>query len=169
MKTKSKHQSKTSSKLIVSNYIIKAYYYLYKYKSNVTWLVLLCHFNWVSLLFIQSQQWKRENNVWNLFSVNNKDTRSTLLTWNKEIPNKIRTICSLLFNNIGNISKTTHDPDQVIFSCSNDRINNQEKPLLLNGLNFAFIHKNVKYSDYLIPFKLLFRDVNSLNFPDFDR
>ena len=36
-------------------------------------------------------------------------------------------------------------------------------------LNFALPLKNIKYSDYLFPFKLLFRDVNSLNFSSFDK
>ena len=31
-------------------------------------------------LFVHSQQWKHHNNVWNLFIVNNKDTRKTSLT-----------------------------------------------------------------------------------------
>ena len=31
-------------------------------------------------LLVQSQQWKRHNNMWNLFKVNNKDIRTTSLT-----------------------------------------------------------------------------------------
>ena len=31
-------------------------------------------------LLVQSQQWKHQNNVWNLFKVNSKDTRTTSLT-----------------------------------------------------------------------------------------
>ena len=31
-------------------------------------------------LHVQSQQWKHQNNVWNLFKVNNKDYRTTSLT-----------------------------------------------------------------------------------------
>ena len=31
-------------------------------------------------LLVQSQQWKHQNNMWNLFKVNNKDTRTTSLT-----------------------------------------------------------------------------------------
>ena len=40
----------------------------YRYWSNRS--------NW--LLNVQSQQWKHQNNVWNLFKVNDKDTRTTL-------------------------------------------------------------------------------------------
>ena len=32
---------------------------------------------------------------------------------------------------------------------------------------FALPPKNIKCSDYLLPFKLLFRDINSLNFSSF--
>ena len=31
-------------------------------------------------LLVQSQQWKHQNNVWNMFKVNNKDTKTTSLT-----------------------------------------------------------------------------------------
>ena len=33
-----------------------------------------------SYLLVQSQQWKQQNKVWNLFKVNNKDTRTTSMT-----------------------------------------------------------------------------------------
>ena len=29
-------------------------------------------------LFVQSQQWKQHSNIWNLFKINNKNTRTTL-------------------------------------------------------------------------------------------
>ena len=31
-------------------------------------------------LLVQSQQWKHQNNVWNLFKINNDDTRTTSIT-----------------------------------------------------------------------------------------
>ena len=31
-------------------------------------------------LIVQSQQWKQQNNVWNLFNISNKDTRTTSCT-----------------------------------------------------------------------------------------
>ena len=58
---------------------------------------------------------------------------------------------------------------KVIFNFSSYRLNNHEKLLLCKGLNFAIPQKNIKYSDYLLPFELLFRDVNSLNFSSFDK
>ena len=39
---------------------------------------------------------------------------------------------------------------------------------MCKGLNFAIPAKSIKYSDYLLLFELLFRDVNSLNFSSFD-
>ena len=40
---------------------------------------------------------------------------------------------------------------------------------MFKGLSFAIPHNNIKYSDYLLPFELLFRDVNSLTFSYFDK
>ena len=37
------------------------------------------------------------------------------------------------------------------------------------GLNSAKLPKSTKYSDYLLLFKLLFKDINSLNFSGFDK
>ena len=39
----------------------------------------------------------------------------------------------------------------------------------VKGLNFAILPKSIKYSDYLLRFELLFRDVNSLNFSSFNK
>ena len=61
---------------------------------------------------------------------------------------------------VGNISKTTHNPDMVVFKFSSYRLNNHEKLLLCRGLTFAILPKNIKYYDYLITFELLFRNVN---------
>ena len=36
--------------------------------------------NPTGILLVQSQQWKHQNNVWNLFKVNNRDTRTTSMT-----------------------------------------------------------------------------------------
>ena len=89
----------------------------------------------------------------NIFNV--KDTQSKKLS-------------NLLLNNISNISKIAHDPDKAIFNFSSYILNNHEKSLLCKGLNFAIPSRNIKYSDYLLPFELLFTDVNSLNFSSFD-
>ena len=48
----------------------------YLMQVNVTFISMLP--NW--LLFVQSQQQKNQDNVWNLLKVNNKDTTTTSLT-----------------------------------------------------------------------------------------
>ena len=40
---------------------------------------------------------------------------------------------------------------------------------MCKGFNFVIPQKDTKYSDYLLPFKLLFRVANSLNFLSFDK
>ena len=35
-------------------------------------------------LLVQSQQWKYQSNTWNMFKVNNKNTRATSMTFNLE-------------------------------------------------------------------------------------
>ena len=42
-------------------------------------------------------------------------------------------LCNLLLNNIGNTSKTTHDPDKVISNFSIYKLSNHEKSLCVNG------------------------------------
>ena len=44
------------------------------------------------------------------------------------------------------------------------RLNNHEKSFLCKRLNFAISPKNIKYSDYLLLFRLLFRDVKIINY-----
>ena len=60
------------------------------------WLLLWCFYCWPQTgmwllhpstktqtsrhLLVQSQQWRHQNNVWNLFQVNNKDNRTMSLT-----------------------------------------------------------------------------------------
>ena len=44
-----------------------------------------------------------------------------------------------------------------------------EKSLLSRGLNFAILPKNLNYADYLLPFELLFRDIDLLDIPRTDR
>ena len=67
---------------------------------------------------------------------------------------KSKKLYNLRPNNVGNISKTTHGPEKVVFNFSIYRLNNYEKTLLWKGLNFVISFKTIKYSDYLLPFKL---------------
>ena len=41
--------------------------------------------------------------------------------------------------------------------------------LLSKGLNFAISPKNLNYVDYMLPFELLFRDIDLLDIPRTDR
>ena len=52
----------------------------------------------------------------------------------------------------------------VVFNFSSYRVNSHEKLLLYKELNLAIPPKSIKYPNYLLPFELLFRDTNSLNF-----
>ena len=40
--------------------------------------------------------------------------------------------------------------------------------LLSEGLNFAVLPKGINYADYLLPFELLYGDINSLRISNFD-
>ena len=55
-----------------------------------------------------------------------------------------------------------------MFNFSSYRLNNHANLLSCKGLNLAIPPQNIKYSDYLLLFESLFRDVNSLNFSSFD-
>ena len=57
-------------------------------------------------------------------------------------------------------SITSHDPDKVIFNFSGHVLNATEKSFLSKGLGFAISPKNINYSDYKLPFELLYRVKN---------
>ena len=44
-----------------------------------------------------------------------------------------------------------------------------KKPLLSRGLNFVIPPKNVNYTDYLLPFELLFRNIDLCEIPSYDK
>ena len=50
-----------------------------------------------------------------------------------------------------------------------NQLTEHEKSLLSRGLNFAILPKNLNYADYLLPFELLFRDIDLLDIPRTDR
>ena len=62
--------------------------------------------------------------------------------------------------------KVSHDPDKVNFNHSYYALLKSEKSLLCKGLNFAIPSDQVEYSDYLLPFELLYCDVKDLDLPD---
>ena len=79
---------------------------------------------------------------------------------------KLGNLCS---NNSYFESATSHDPDKVLFNFSSHQLTEHEKSLLTKGLNFAIPPKNLNYADYMLPFELLFRDIDLLDIPRTDR
>ena len=81
---------------------------------------------------------------------------------------KIRKVhCKKLSNSSSNNSYfesvTSHDPENILFNFSSHQLTEHEKFLLSRGLNFAIPPKNLNYADYLLPLKLLFRDIYLTN------
>ena len=71
-----------------------------------------------------------------------------------------------LFNLGLEVSKVSHDPDKIIFNYSSYNLSKSEKSLLCKGLNFAIPPDKLEYSDYLLPFELLYRDIKDLDLPN---
>ena len=60
----------------------------------------------------------------------------------------------------------SHDPNKVIANYSSYNLSDNEKKLLVKGLNFAVPPRNLNYVDYLAPYELMFRDVKNLSVED---
>ena len=71
-----------------------------------------------------------------------------------------------LFNLGLEVSKVSHDPDKIIFIYSSHKLSKSEKSLLCKGLNFAMPPYKLEYSDYLLPFELLYQDIKGLDLPN---
>ena len=56
--------------------LILGFYFYHEFASVFQWSFLSWFLSSQHVL-VQSQQWKHQNNKWNLFKVNNKDTRTT--------------------------------------------------------------------------------------------
>ena len=63
---------------------------------------------------------------------------------------------------MGNNSDTCQDPDKGIFNFSSYNLSDHKKIVLSKGLSFALPPKTIKYLECLVPFEMLFRDINSL-------
>ena len=68
-----------------------------------------------------------------------------------------------LFNFGLEFSKVSHDPSKISFNCSSYALSKSEKSLLCKGLNFAIPPDKLEYSDYLLPFELLYREIKDLD------
>ena len=64
------------------------------------------------------------------------------------------------------VSNVSHDPNKIIFSYSSYNLLTSEKSLLCKSLNFAVRPDKFKYSDYLLPFELLYCDIKCLDLPN---
>ena len=95
-------------------------------------------------------------------AANNKIISKIWKVQNKKLGN----LCS---NNSYFESVTLHDPDKIMFNFSSYQLSEHEKSLLNKGLNFAISPKNLNYADYMLPFELLFRDIDLLDIPRTDR
>ena len=71
-----------------------------------------------------------------------------------------------LFNLGLEFSKFSYDPDKIIFNYSSYTLLKSEESLLCKGLNFAIPPDKLEYSDYLLPFELLYRDIKGLDLPN---
>ena len=71
-----------------------------------------------------------------------------------------------LFNLDLEFSKVSHDPDKIIFNYSSYALSKIEKSLFCKGLKFAIQPDKLEYSDYLLPFKLLYRGIKDLDCPN---
>ena len=81
--------------------------------------------------------------------------------------NQGKKLHNLFLNNSYHNSITSHDPDKVIFNFSGHALNTTEKSLLSKGLNLTIPPKNINYADYMLPFELLYRDVDFLEVANF--
>ena len=67
------------------------------------------------------------------------------------------------------ISETSHNPEKVIFNFSNHKLSDDKKSLLCKSLHFSIPPRRLNYADHLLPFELLFRDINKNEMPNEDR
>ena len=96
------------------------------------------------------------NHVCNLFLVkNNKSLRS-----HQKIRNKKLLALTKGINNVG------HDPKTVIFNFSKYKLTKQEESLSSKGLKLAIPPTEIEYSDFMLSFELLCRDMESEDVPN---
>ena len=70
---------------------------------------------------------------------------------------------------MGKNSDTCQDPDKVIFNFSSYNLNDHEKSVLCKVINFVIPPKAIEYSELLLPFEILFREVTSLDTGNFNK
>ena len=70
-----------------------------------------------------------------------------------------RKLQNLLKISSNDIFSDSHNPDSVIFNFSSYELTDEEKNVLCKGLNFSVKPGLIEYSEFLLPFDLLFRDI----------
>ena len=83
--------------------------------------------------------------------------------------NQCKELHNLFLNNSYHNSVISHDPNKVIFNFLGHVLNTNEKSLLSKGLNSAIPPNNINYADYMVPFELQYRDVDSLEVSNLDK
>ena len=71
-----------------------------------------------------------------------------------------------LFNLGLEFSKVSHDPYQIIFNYLSYTLPKSEQSLLPKGLNFAIAPGKLEYSDHLLAFEFLCRNIKDLDLPN---
>ena len=70
-----------------------------------------------------------------------------------------RKLQNILRISSNNIFSDSHNPDRVIFNFSSYELTDDEKNVLCKDLNFSVKPGLIEYSEFLLPFELLFRDI----------
>ena len=84
----------------------------------------------------------------------------------KKLKNQQNTHCKKLFNLGIESSKTSHEPQKLIFNYPSHVLTESEKSLLCKGQNFAIPPNKFEYSDFLLPFELLHSDMQNVDVTD---
>ena len=69
---------------------------------------------------------------------------------------KLQNLLKILSNDI---FSDGHNPDRVIFNFSSYKLTDDEKKVLCKRLNFSVKPGLIKYSEFLLPFELLFHGI----------
>ena len=67
-----------------------------------------------------------------------------------------RKLKNLLEVSLKEVINDSHNPNRVIFNFSSYELSDVEKSVLRKGLNFLVRPKSIEYSEFILPFELLF-------------
>lgn len=87
---------------------------------------------------------------------------NTITTSNEKAIKKVESVQNYKLSELMG-SHLSHDPSSVIRNYSSHVLTDDQKSLLIKGLNFAMPPKKLKYQDYLLPYELLYRNVMNEN------